>query len=448
MNVLRSFPKLNTEKITAFYYYGDFSYVVENNNIRTLNKILSTIIFFMLEHSSAKISIKQLLDLTYKDKSWIKNKVEFENFFQNLYEQKFFVNFNNSHNSNIRTYDNSEEVWPIHISFEVTNKCNFKCFFCYNDFSKKENEMNLSEIESLLIKLREKGLLSIELTGGELFSRSDAFEIIDVINKNVNNFFILTNGYYLNKKNIEKLTKYKEKLSAIGISLHSHNKASFEKSTNVIGSFERVKNAIKLLKKNDFVVRIACPIINQDNDEIDNLCLYLKSLGVDFVQLGINMLPEHILSQQFYRKKQELNNFLGEMGTKYPELNLTAYEFGEDSESVINLTGCGAFSKNLVLTPSGLIKPCAYFSEDSVFTLEKIEEHTLSSKKMYLIKQFITGNYLVDKKKVNDICKECDSYRICSHCFYVRNLLNKDKSRCLLVNKYHFQFEKELKDLI
>ena len=91
---------------------------------------------------------------------------------------------------------------------------------------------------------------------------------------------------------------------------------------------------------------------------------------------------------------------------------------------------------------------CAYFSDDSIFTLEKIEKHTLSSKKMHLIQQFITGNYLVDNNKVNDICKECDSYQICSHCFYVRNLLNKDKSRCLLVKKYNFQFEQKLKDLI
>jgi len=247
---------------------------------------------------------------------------------------------------------------------------------------------------------------------------------------------------------IKKLINYRKKLSVVGISFHSSNKEDFEKSTGKKGSFNKVVNAIKLLKQNNFMVRVACPIINQDIVELEKICEFLKNLKVDTVQFGINMVPEFILSDQFSAKRIELGNFIKKMNNKYPELNLSVFELGEDSESNIKITGCGAFSKNFVLTPSGKIKPCPFFPEESIFTLEKLEEKVLSSRKMHVIQKFITGNYLVGNKKINEICEECGSYSICSHCFYVRSLLNRDKRRCLLVSKYNFQFEEELKDII
>ncbi|MBC8526652.1 MAG: radical SAM protein [Candidatus Cloacimonetes bacterium] len=446
MNILDSFPKLNSEKITAVYNYRDFSFVIENNKIRTTNKILSNLIWILYKNSNKKLSIKNLLDLIYEDKTWNRNRIELEHFFRKLYNDKFFVDIGYPCNNHIKIYDNSKELWPIHISFETTNKCNFKCFFCYNDFSQQEKEMNLSEIENVFTKLRKHGLLSVELTGGELFTRSDAFEIIDIVYSNVSNFFILTNGYFLNKEVVERLKMYRKKLSAIGISFHSADKNIFEKITRKKGSYEKIIHAIKLLKKeNDFIVRIACPVINQSYDELEEMCKLLRNLKVDLVQFGINMLPEFIISKEFIKKKIVLNNHIEKLHRIYPELNMEAYEFGEETKSIVNIIACGAFSKNLVITPSGNAKPCAYFPENSIFNIGKLNNYNLSSRKIHLLKKFIVGNHLINNVEINKICESCDSYEICGHCFYVRSLLNNDKNRCLLTKRYGFQFEQELK---
>ncbi len=49
-------------------------------------------------------------------------------------------------------------------------------------------------------------------------------------------------------------------------------------------------------------------------------------------------------------------------------------------------------------------------------------------------------------EKLNDICKKCDSYEICGHCFYVRTILNDNKEKCLLAKHYNFQFEDVIKE--
>lgn len=447
MNILDSIPKLNSEKISAVYNYGDFSFVLENTKIRTTNKIFSKIINFIQHNSYNRKSIKELLDLTYRDRSWTPNTVELEDFFKTLYEEKFLVDISYPCNNNVIIYENSKELWPMHIVFETTKRCNFKCFFCYNDFSQLEKEMNLSKIENIFTNLRKHGLVSVELTGGELFTRPDVFEILDIVYNNVSTFFILTNGYFLDKEVVERLTRYRKKIPVIGISFHSADKNIFQKITGLKGSYEKVLQAIKLLKKHDFLVRVACPVINQNNDELERLCKLLQNLKVDSVEFGINMLPEFIISKEFIKKKRELSNYIEKLHRIYPELNMKAYEFGEEMKSIVNIIGCGSFSKNLVITPSGMVKPCVYFPEDSIFTIGKFNNHNLSSKKMHLIQKFVTGQYLINNAEINKICKSCNNYEICGHCFYVRSVLNNDKNRCLLAKRYGFQFKQELERL-
>jgi radical SAM protein with 4Fe4S-binding SPASM domain len=126
---------------------------------------------------------------------------------------------------------------------------------------------------------------------------------------------------------------------------------------------------------------------------------------------------------------------------------MKAYEFCEEMKSIVNIIGCGSFSKNLVITPSGMMKPYVYFPEDSIFTIGKFNNYNLSSRKMHLIQKFVTGRYLINNVEINKICKSCNYYEICGHCFYVRSVLNKDKNRCILTKKYGFQFWQELRGL-
>ena len=66
-------------------------------------------------------------------------------------------------------YEVDNEYTPLVATFEITNNCNFNCRFCYINTQ--------SEIKKDFKYLIEQGLLMIYLTGGEVLSHPEFFEI-------------------------------------------------------------------------------------------------------------------------------------------------------------------------------------------------------------------------------------------------------------------------------
>ncbi len=61
---------------------------------------------------------------------------------------------------------------------ELTYGCNLRCVHCYNPTHKAKNERTTEEFCRILDQLAAQGCLWVGFTGGELFTRRDAFEIM------------------------------------------------------------------------------------------------------------------------------------------------------------------------------------------------------------------------------------------------------------------------------
>lgn len=95
-------------------------------------------------------------------------------------------------------------IYPTKAQIQLTNCCNFNCKMCYassNLYEKKE--LSLNTLDKLFSKLKELGVLRVNLVGGEIFMRKDIKEIVALANKNHLLVSCITNGL-IPGMNIEK----------------------------------------------------------------------------------------------------------------------------------------------------------------------------------------------------------------------------------------------------
>jgi MoaA/NifB/PqqE/SkfB family radical SAM enzyme len=89
---------------------------------------------------------------------------------------------------------------PTLVQIQFTNRCNLACPHCYvNSGIAGKEELSDLQIKNLLMQLREFGVLEIQWSGGEVFSRKGFLEMVQYSNDLGFENSVLTNGYALGK---------------------------------------------------------------------------------------------------------------------------------------------------------------------------------------------------------------------------------------------------------
>ncbi|MDE0001088.1 MAG: radical SAM protein [Rhodospirillaceae bacterium] len=97
---------------------------------------------------------------------------------------------------------------PISAGCLVTGKCNLKCQYCYgNDESLPAEEMTTSEWAKAFLRLRNWGVMRVDLSGGEPTVRADLAEIADAALGADLSVVLSTNGLLLAKRTLGLLPK-------------------------------------------------------------------------------------------------------------------------------------------------------------------------------------------------------------------------------------------------
>ena len=87
---------------------------------------------------------------------------------------------------------------------ELTSKCNWKCINCYIP-NHSERGIEKRKVFDTLKQLRDIGTFEINFTGGEVFCRDDAMEIIEMARSMHFNVTILSNISLLDEGKIKEL---------------------------------------------------------------------------------------------------------------------------------------------------------------------------------------------------------------------------------------------------
>ena len=306
--------------------------------------------------------------------------------------------------------------FPRHFAIELTNKCNIKCRFCYNDSTCNNNSFLKDPIE-VLKGLKSSKVQAIELTGGEPFLHP---KFLEIVNYSLNNFSIvavITNGTHLSDE-FFKLVDGKNIFIQVTLPGSSKESAIGEYiDTSEEQSMDIYKKKIEFIKKiaeHKISSRIVMVVDDAKKlDDIENTIILAKELGVNSftftlsIPSGRSLDSAEKMSNQNIKKYFDLNQIL--MNKYYGFVdNEVDYNDIPDLNKGWN---CGAGHRTNAITSNNKIKPCVMFMDSNSYddlNTDDVVKSIRNRKHVDAYSSIVVPNF--------STCKECTHANYCLGC--------------------------------
>ncbi len=272
---------------------------------------------------------------------------------------------------------------PKHVDIAITGKCNLACQYCfYADEMTSRGDLSTEQWLTFMAQLGKLGVMDVCLTGGEVFTRRDLFEIIDGVIANRMRYQILTNGTLITEKILEQfeIGKRRRRLDSIQISIDGSSAEIHDLSRP--NSFERAIRGLKILKAAGFPVTVRVTINRHNLNDLENIAqLLLDEVGLrsfstnEAFQMGAGCSNRESVSLTSAEKLQAMKTFdhllarypgritasAGPISKRvaYAEME-QARKTGEKTNrwGMGYLTGCGCTFSSISILHDGTIVPC------------------------------------------------------------------------------------------
>jgi MoaA/NifB/PqqE/SkfB family radical SAM enzyme len=318
---------------------------------------------------------------------------------------------------NINAFANPNQVG--YIIFYVTNRCNFRCKFCFYyaeiEKGRKPEELTLDQIDK--ISKSTGSLLQLSLTGGEPFLRKDFAELTEIWIKNTGvKYITIPTNASLDDRMVRYfeylLPKFPDTCFRLAISIDG---IEDEHDTNrsMPGSFKKIQEtfiAMKALKKKyrNLVLDSNTVFTANTQGRIIKILDYInKNFSFDnqtitYVRGDIKDPNLKVKAEKEYR---EMNQFLENLERQKEKFLLYPLYRGVRTVAWKNLmetvfedkfvTPCVAGKKLLIISETGVVRPCEILDKvignlkDYDFDLKKLMK-SKNRKDIY--------NWIVDTK--------------------------------------------------
>jgi SynChlorMet cassette radical SAM/SPASM protein ScmE len=171
---------------------------------------------------------------------------------------------------------------PREVDIAITGKCNLACQYCfYADEMVARSNLPTDRWLSFFEELRQLGVMTVCLTGGEVFTRPDLFELIDGIIANRMRYQLLSNGTMVTAQTLAQfeIGKRRQRMDSIQISVDGSSAEVHDLSRPK--SFGRALEGLKLLKKAGYPVSVRVTINRFNVDDLENVAyLLLEEVGL------------------------------------------------------------------------------------------------------------------------------------------------------------------------
>jgi len=169
---------------------------------------------------------------------------------------------------------------PLNIHFDLTYRCNERCIHCYLDHE-DHGELTTNEILGILDQLAAAGSFFLTFSGGEIFLRKDLMQILERSRQLGFDLSLKTNALMVDVERARQLRALG--VRRIQISIYSADPAVHDEITKVRGSLERSLAAIRFLKSQGLMVKIACPLMKQNLASYHEVLRLAKEIDVPYV---------------------------------------------------------------------------------------------------------------------------------------------------------------------
>ncbi len=179
---------------------------------------------------------------------------------------------------------------PESVTFELTYGCNLRCVHCYNPTHRAlPQELTKEEIFSILAQLAALGVLHLHFSGGEPCVRPDAFEIFRQAKRLGFVLHLLSNATRIRPTTAAELQALG--FESINLSIYGATKATYERVTQIPGSYESFIGALESLAQTTLRVIVRMPVMNENAHEILEARTLVERMGIKF-QYCLDIVPK------------------------------------------------------------------------------------------------------------------------------------------------------------
>ncbi len=260
---------------------------------------------------------------------------------------------------------NWKSATPYSALYELTYICNHACSFCYN-CPTGQKEMTTAQAFEALRKIADFGVLFITLSGGEPLCRKDFWTIAKEAQRLHFAIRIYTNAFLIDEAVAERLRQEVHPFE-LEISLHGARPETHEALTRVPGSFNRLVDAVKALRKREMKVLLKTPITKLNMNELREMMALAEDLDSDIHFDPVitpkddgDQEPVQMGADEDFMKRWWSGEFLDVREEKVPLRR-------DDSEiSAV----CGTGRSGFAMDPYGNLYPCVQWRRKVANILE------------------------------------------------------------------------------
>ncbi len=309
-------------------------------------------------------------------------------------------------------YEREGFIPPLLLVISPTMRCNLKCYGCYAGEYEQNFGLPFELVDRIITEAKELGIYFITLSGGEIFTRDDIWDIYEKHNDVY--FQLYTNGTLIDKEAAKRLGELGN--VAPMISMEGMENRTDERRGK--GSFKKIMDAMDFLSQEGVLFGASC---TETRDNINDICsdefvdmLVAKKAMVlwyfQYIPIGrepaIELMPTPKQRDEFRKRVRHIRN-------NWP---IFVGDFWNDGYFV---GGCIAGGRSYFhINANGDVEPCVFchFAVDNI--RDKSLREALNSDFFRAIraKQPYTDNLLrpcmlVDCPSIlEEVVKECGAH--------------------------------------
>lgn len=279
---------------------------------------------------------------------------------------------------------------PVSAMIEVADRCNESCGHCYQVQGQK-GEMSTAEVFRVLKGLASLGVMRLTVSGGEATLRPDLLPILERARDHGFMVTLYTNGITMTAELAAEL--YRLALSAVEVSLYSHDPAIHDSVTGVPGSFGRTVAGITRLVAAGVHVVVKTPVMIVNEHDLPAYEAFVARLGAS-CQLGHGRL--------FTREDGDASGM-----ALSPSLQAARPERHRGPRDM-SAPSCAA-GRGVHVEPNGRMSPCTMLDVD----LGDARSTDLTER------EEVTAVRDIKALTWGDIhgCRDCALVALCTHCY-------------------------------
>ncbi len=239
---------------------------------------------------------------------------------------------------------------PLGVHVDLTYECDLACVHCYLS-DRKRAELTLEEYERLFDELKALGTLHLLVSGGELFTRPDALDILRAARARRFEIGLISHGGLIDDATADALAEIG--ITVCGMSMYSDVAHEHDEVTKVPGSWQNTIDGARRLVDRGVRVTFKVVVMHGNADVIERMRVLAADVGAH-VEFSIDVKGDNEGSDRLMELNVAAADKVAMMGCVYPGLadRQTLGHFSPDRYT------CMAGNASCYVSPDGTVQPC------------------------------------------------------------------------------------------